>query len=99
VSLEDRIHQDPKNPELRLRIARLYRKYGDESRAANQYAVCLSLNPADNGVRTEMNSYLLGIRKRQLPPKGAPGPTQGAPAAGSNGAGPASDPRQAAVRG
>ncbi len=44
-NLIDRIKHRPKDAHLRLRVARLLREQGDLFRAANQYQVCLSLNP------------------------------------------------------
>jgi Flp pilus assembly protein TadD len=62
-SLEDRIHQDPKNPDLRLRVARLYRRYGVDDRAVNQYQVYLSMKPADAAVTKELTSYRQELQK------------------------------------
>lgn len=67
LDLEDRIHQEPKNPELRLRIARVFRKYGREDRAINQYQVYLTLKPNDPEVVRELKSYTEQLRKRGRP--------------------------------
>ncbi len=57
TSVEDRIHQDPKNPDLRLRMARLYRKYGRDDRAVNQYQIYLHMMPGDAPVARELQAY------------------------------------------
>jgi Flp pilus assembly protein TadD len=61
-SLEDRIHQDPKNADLRLRMAREYRRYDWDERAVNQYQVYLSLKPDDVKVQKELQSYVARLR-------------------------------------
>lgn len=66
--LEDRIHQDPKNPALRLRVARLYRRYGDHTRAINQYQVYLSQKP-DPVVGKELERYRRELEQANAPRK------------------------------
>lgn len=75
--LEDRIHQDSKNPELRLRMARTYRRYEWTDRAVNQYQVYLSIKPDDKKVQQELQSYVAELRAAgkggQETAKGMPG--------------------------
>lgn len=67
--LEDRIHQDPKNPELRLRMARVYRQYGRDDHAINQYQVYLSMQSSDVKVQNELRDYVSSLRKSGKQPQ------------------------------
>jgi tetratricopeptide (TPR) repeat protein len=57
-NLENRIRTEPQNRPLRLRIARLYRKFGNAEGAMNQYQVYLNMGPRDAGAVSELEAYL-----------------------------------------
>lgn len=52
----ERIRQDPKKPELRLQLARLFVKNGDLARAINQYEYCLYLDPLQSEAKRELEA-------------------------------------------
>jgi thioredoxin-like negative regulator of GroEL len=52
--ITERIKQDPKDPKLRLKLARLYLKGSDFDRAANQYQICLQLDKSQPDARREL---------------------------------------------
>ena len=56
-NLENRIRAEPSNSALRLRIARVYRKYGNDEGALNQYGVYLRLQPDNRQVVVEAAAY------------------------------------------
>lgn len=63
--MTERVKQDPKNPDLRLRLARLFAKSGDLPRAINQYEYCLYLEPLQVEARRELDAL-----KKQAPRPG-----------------------------
>lgn len=50
----ERVKQDPKNPQLRLNVARLFVKSGDLARGINQYEYCLYLDPKNAAAKREL---------------------------------------------
>lgn len=68
-NLIDRIKHRPKDASLRLRVARLLREQGDLFRAANQYQVCLSLQPQNKAAKKELEELMKQVRAQQ---KGKP---------------------------
>jgi hypothetical protein len=64
-----RVRVVPGDMPLRLKLARLYARYGDHARAPNQYQVYLSRKPADRAVRGEVAALTERLRTAgQLPP-------------------------------
>lgn len=53
---EERARYSLKDPNLRLKLARLYARGGQNARAINQYQVCLSLAPNLSAARAELTS-------------------------------------------
>jgi len=73
---QKRILADPKNRELHLRLARLYRKYENYPEAITQYQAYQQLGPRDPAVEKEMNAYATALRALGVLPKanaGSPG--------------------------
>lgn len=64
--LQKRILAEPKNRDLRLRLARLSRKYDNTHEALNQYAAYQNLGAEDPVVRKEMEQYQDELIKRGL---------------------------------
>jgi tetratricopeptide (TPR) repeat protein len=64
-NLIDRIKHRPKDASLRLRVARLLREQGDLFRAANQYQVCLSLQPKNETAKKELKEVMEQVRAQQ----------------------------------
>jgi hypothetical protein len=65
----ERVRVVPGDMPLRLKLARLYARYGDHARAPNQYQVYLSRKPADRAVRGEVTALTERLRTAgQLPP-------------------------------
>jgi predicted Zn-dependent protease len=54
--MTERVKQDPKNPSLRLKMARLFARNKDTARAINQYEYCLYLDPLDADAKRELNA-------------------------------------------
>jgi tetratricopeptide (TPR) repeat protein len=77
--MQKRILAEPKQRDLRLRMARLYRKYENDRDALQQYAAYQNLGAEDPKVRAEMVQYEDQlIKKGILPPRPTVGGT-GAP--------------------
>lgn len=78
--LIDRIKHRPKDPELRLRVARLLREHGEFARAANQYQVLLGLQPDHKIAQQELNELTAKMRTAQgrdgTPPPPATAPRE-----------------------
>lgn len=70
--LTERIKQDPKEPRLRLELARMYARSGDVDRALNQYTYCLYLDPLQVDAKRELEALkkkrLAKPLERALPP-------------------------------
>lgn len=64
-NLIDRIKHRPQDASLRLRVARLLREQGDLFRAANQYQVCLSLQPKNEAAKKELKELMEQVRAQQ----------------------------------
>ncbi len=73
--MQKRILAEPKSRELRLRMARLYRKYENSSEAIGQYQAYQRLGPSDPVVQNEMNAYGAALQKQGLIPRSAPQPS------------------------
>ena len=58
-----------KDPKLRLKLARLYARGGQNARAINQYQVCLWLDPNDSIARKESESLAKNLKSRGEMPK------------------------------
>lgn len=56
-TLENRIRSEPDTRPLRLRLARLYRKYGNPAGALDQYAAYQRLGPHDPAIDRETATY------------------------------------------
>jgi len=69
--LNQRIKQDGRNPELRLRLARLYVRANDPQGALLQYSQCLLLAPGRADVRKEMEAYRVRMSAPSLKPTGS----------------------------
>ncbi len=65
--LIERIKQDPKQPSLRLKLARVFARNRDYPRAVNQYEYCLYLDPKQEDARRELNA----LKKRLGAPSNA----------------------------
>lgn len=65
--LTERIKQDPKNSELRLRMARLFRQGGDLPRSENQYLVLLGLLPKNATAVAELAAVRAEMKRRKIP--------------------------------
>lgn len=59
--MEQRIKQDPKDPKLRLQIARIYARNKDYPRAVNQYEYCLYLDPRHAAAKRELEALKLRL--------------------------------------
>lgn len=57
-ALKDQIAHTPRKAELRLRLARLYRRYGNTSDAVPEYREYMALKPTDAAVRRELADCL-----------------------------------------
>ncbi len=75
--LTNRILADPKNRELHLQLARLYRKYGNEDGAMSEYSVYQRMGANDPGVAKEMETLKTTMPVPQPPPSGLPAPETG----------------------
>jgi tetratricopeptide (TPR) repeat protein len=65
---EEQARTHLKDPKLRLRLARLYARGGQNARAINQYQVCLSLDHNSATTRKELESFTERLRSSgQLP--------------------------------
>ncbi len=83
--LQKRILAEPKSRDLRLRMARLYRKYENDRSALQQYAAYQNLGSEDTQVRAEMTTYENELIKRGvLPPRPMAGLNAAPNAAGSH---------------
>lgn len=65
--MTQRIKQDPKDPILRLKLARIYAEAGDRDRAINQYEYCLYLDPKQPDATRELERF-----KKQHPAPATP---------------------------
>jgi tetratricopeptide (TPR) repeat protein len=61
---EELARYDLKNPKLRLKLARLYARGGQNARAINQYQVCLSLDGNSASTRKELESFTGGLQSQ-----------------------------------
>lgn len=78
--MQKRILAEPKARELRLRMARLYRKYENYTEAVGQYQAYQRLGPLDPAVEKELNEYGTALQKQGLiPGRGAAPAPAGAP--------------------
>ena len=77
--LQKRTIAEPKSRELRLRLARVYRKYDSYTDAMNQYEVYQTLGPRDAAVAKEIDEYLLGLQGQGRVPKRNSRPPQFTP--------------------
>ena len=66
---EEQARTNLKDPALRLKLARLYARGGEDTRALNQYAMYLSLKPNDTIVVKEQESFILSLKKQGNLPK------------------------------
>jgi len=84
--LMERIKQDPKEPALRLKLARMFARNHDMARALNQYEYCLYLDPLQADAKRELDALKkkqqLQMRNRLSAP--APGVGKGATLGGAN---------------
>jgi tetratricopeptide (TPR) repeat protein len=60
--LDDRAKAEPRNPDLQLRLARAYRKYGNDEGALLHYQMYLDLSPNDAAVERESIAYRAAVR-------------------------------------
>ncbi|HLH79332.1 MAG TPA: tetratricopeptide repeat protein [Chthonomonas sp.] len=65
--MQKRIIADPRNPDLRLRMARIYKKYGNYSEALQQYQVYSALRPPDRRIEKEIAACYTSLKKASLP--------------------------------
>ncbi len=72
--MQKRILAEPKTRELRLRMARLYRKYENYTDAIGQYQAYQRLGPVDPIVEKELNDYGMALQKQGLLRGNAPPP-------------------------
>ncbi len=63
---EARVFQDPKNPDARLALARLYRVLGMTDKATPQYGAYLQLRPDSVTVASEFRSWLEHERQTRI---------------------------------
>jgi tetratricopeptide (TPR) repeat protein len=62
--LQNRTIAEPQNRELRLRLARLYRKYGNDQGALDQYKAFQGLGPRNKDVDREVEAYTTELKKQ-----------------------------------
>ncbi|CEK12864.1 tetratricopeptide repeat protein [Chthonomonas calidirosea] len=60
--MQKRIIADPSNPDLRLRMARIYKKYGNYSEALQQYQVYSALRPPDRRIEKEIAACYMSFK-------------------------------------
>jgi Flp pilus assembly protein TadD len=63
TSLENRCAAEPQNRDLRLRLARTYRKYGNLEGAMQVFDMCARMSPPDAALQAEMASLRQDIKK------------------------------------
>lgn len=63
-TLKDQIAHSPRDPELRLRLARLYRRYESFPDAEREYTAYLALKPEDAAARRELEQCRRGAGGR-----------------------------------
>ena len=49
---------------LRLKLARLYAKGGENAKAINQYQMCLALDPKNSGARKELEAFSARLKSK-----------------------------------
>jgi tetratricopeptide (TPR) repeat protein len=62
--LQNRTIAEPQNRELRLRLARVYRKYGNDEGAMTEYRAFQGLGPRDKDVDREIEVYVAELKKQ-----------------------------------
>jgi cytochrome c-type biogenesis protein CcmH/NrfG len=67
-TLENRIRSDPKNRSLNLRLARVYRRYGNFEGALSQYKRYQQLGPNDPAIDKEAVAYIKELQKQGMLP-------------------------------
>jgi tetratricopeptide (TPR) repeat protein len=72
--LQNRSLAEPQNPDLHLRLARVWRKYDNDEDAIKEYRAYKMLGPPDPGVEKEMDTF---IQSRQQLLQGGSGPGPG----------------------
>lgn len=68
-TLRLRIIAQPKSRPLRLRLARLYRRYGNLEGAMGAYRTYMQLGPPDSTVQKEMEACAAELRRAAAPPR------------------------------
>jgi Flp pilus assembly protein TadD len=72
--LQKRTLVEPKDRQLRLRLARVYRKYENYEDALTQYQAYQRLGPADPKVQREFVDYIAQLKKQGVNPAAAAAP-------------------------
>ncbi|HLJ56743.1 MAG TPA: tetratricopeptide repeat protein [Chthonomonadaceae bacterium] len=63
TDLQNRSLADPQNPELHLRLARMWRKYDNDDDAIKEYHAYTMLGPPDPAVEKEIEAYVRAAQK------------------------------------
>jgi superkiller protein 3 len=79
-NLENQCALEPQNRSIVLRLARLYRKYGNEDGARNKYIEYMRMGVADPTVEKEIDSYRSQLEKQKAKLKPANSPAESAQA-------------------
>ncbi|CCW34737.1 TPR repeat/Tetratricopeptide repeat [Chthonomonas calidirosea] len=74
--MQKRIIADPSNPDLRLRMARIYKKYGNYSEALQQYQVYSALRPPDRRIEKEIAACYMSFKTASTPKTSSGHPSQ-----------------------
>lgn len=70
--MQKRIIAEPQNPDLRLRMARIYRKYGDYPEALQQYQAYAMLRPLTPTIQKERDACAHALQQLQVSSKTNP---------------------------
>jgi predicted Zn-dependent protease len=66
-NLSDQVRADPKNAALRLRLARLYRRFDNAAASISEYQNYLAQRPNDAAVAQELEAYRQAVASQQQP--------------------------------